>query len=110
MYMQASLHSGDSSPAAPSALKVQSPACAWEFYICRALQGRASPSLTGCFMHATRLFLGPGMSVLEARCERCGTLQDVINGYLKVGKVRILWDEKQMCTFRCACKAQAASR
>ncbi|KAK9809232.1 hypothetical protein WJX72_011796 [[Myrmecia] bisecta] len=70
----------------PVALKLQAPACAWEFYICKALRGRATPALRSCFVDARRLFLAPDLSVLETPAGQQGTLQDLVNIHLKAGQ------------------------
>ena len=71
------------------AMKVQKPACPWEFYICKVLQGRITPAMRPMIMEADRLYMLPNCSVLLSRYERHGTLQDLLNAHLKAGKVRL---------------------
>lgn len=69
------------------AMKVQAPACPWEFYICKALQGRVAPAMQAMFLDATRLYLSPASSVMLTPYGQHGTLQDLLNAHLKAGKV-----------------------
>jgi len=69
------------------AMKVQSPPCPWEFYICKVLQGRVPPVSRSMFLSADMLYLLPKHSVMLTPYGRRGTLQDMMNAYLRKGKV-----------------------
>ena len=65
-------------------LKVQKPACAWEFYICHELRERlktrdSSSLLLDSFMRVNRGYFFASGSVLASEYHRYGTLLDVIN-------------------------------
>lgn len=85
----AQVSSNTSSPPASSlhAMKVQSPPCPWEFYICKVLQGRVAPVSRSLFLSADMLYLLPKHSVMLTPYGRRGTLQDMLNAYLRKGKV-----------------------
>jgi hypothetical protein len=68
-------------------MKVQSPPCPWEFYICKVLQGRVAPVSRSLFLSADMLYLLPKHSVMLTPYGRRGTLQDMLNAYLRKGKV-----------------------
>ncbi|GAQ79054.1 putative Protein kinase [Klebsormidium nitens] len=68
------------------ALKVQRPACPWEFYIYRQLDVRIPAAERRSFGSAKRLFCYAGTSVLVAPYGEHGTLQDLVNAYLAAGQ------------------------
>ncbi len=68
-------------------MKVQSPPFPWEFYICKVLQGRVSPVTRNLFLKADMLYLMPDRSVMLTPYGKRGTLQDMLNAYLRKGKV-----------------------
>lgn len=61
------------------AIKIQSPACPWEFYICDQLQRRADVIFSEKFIKAWRMFLYDKKSFLVLPYSGYGTLLDVIN-------------------------------
>ncbi|KAA6426177.1 MAG: checkpoint serine threonine- kinase BUB1-like, partial [Trebouxia sp. A1-2] len=69
-----------------SVYQVQSPPCPWEFYICKVLQGRVAPGSLSLFLSADMLYLLPKHSVMLTPYGRRGTLQDMLNAYLRKGK------------------------
>ena len=69
------------------ALKIQSPSCPWEFYICKVLQGRVPPASRSLFLAADMLYLSPTHSGMLTPCGKRGTLQDLLNAYMRKGKV-----------------------
>ena len=69
------------------AMKVQSPPCPWEFYVCKVLQGRVPPVYRSLFLRADMLYLLPSHSIMLTPYGRRGTLQDMLNAYLRKGKV-----------------------
>ena len=69
-------------------LKVQKPACAWEFYICHELRERlktrdSSSLLLDSFMRVNRGYFFATGSVLASEYHRYGTLLDVINKWVR---------------------------
>lgn len=92
----AQLHSQTKSAVAmdSQALKIQSPPCPWEFYICKVLQGRLPPASRSLFLNAHSLYLLPDHSVMLTPFGQRGTLQDLLNSYLRKGKV---WQRVAVC-------------
>ncbi|KAL0028930.1 hypothetical protein WJX77_006541 [Trebouxia sp. C0004] len=88
VYQVAQVSSKRSSPPASGlhAMKIQSPPCPWEFYICKVLQGRIAPVSRSLFLSADMLYLLPKHSVMLTPYGRRGTLQDLLNAYLRKGK------------------------
>ena len=72
------------------AMKVQMPACPWEFYICKVLQGRVAAAMRPMFLDADRLYILSGCSVMLNPYGQHGTLQDLLNSRLRAGKVKSL--------------------
>ncbi|XP_058735217.1 mitotic checkpoint serine/threonine-protein kinase BUB1-like [Vicia villosa] len=68
------------------ALKVQKPAFAWEFYMYRQLDQRISGRERSSYGFAHRVHLFSDYSILVCNYLAHGTLQDVINSYVVVGK------------------------
>eukprot|EP00899_Mesostigma_viride_P020539 jgi/Mesvir1/28487/Mv15902-RA.5 len=68
------------------ALKIQSPPCPWEFYICRQLAIRIPETERPAFLGVHSMHVWGDASVMAMRLQEGGTLQDVINAYLKGGK------------------------
>jgi len=67
------------------ALKVESPPCPWEWYMCKVVSGRIPSASRPFFVDPTALFLGNTASVLQMPCGRLGSLQDLLNVYLARG-------------------------
>ena len=78
---------GSAHPSSVQAMKVQSPPCPWEFYMCKVLQGRVPPVSRSSFLRADMLYLLPKHSVMLSPYGKRGTLQDLLNAYLRKGKV-----------------------
>lgn len=95
----AQLHSETESAAAidSQALKLQSPPCPWEFYICKVLQGRLPPASRSLFLNAQMLYLLPDHSAMLTPFGQRGTLQDLLNSYLRKGKV---WQCVAVCSVK----------
>lgn len=91
-YLQVKLQSdaNRNSTQAVYAMKVQMPACPWEFYICKVLQGRVAPAMQSMFLGADRLYLLSDRSVMLNPYSQHGTLQDLLNSHLRDGKVNVL--------------------
>lgn len=68
------------------ALKVESPPCPWEWYICRVVAGRVPEASRPAFVNPSALFLGAQASVLEMPCSRRGSLQELLNVFLARGQ------------------------
>jgi hypothetical protein len=68
------------------ALKVEVPACPWEWYICKVVAGRVVNDRRSCFLNPYALTIGPGASIMEMPRGTHGSLQDVLNVYLKKGE------------------------
>lgn len=69
-----------------TALKVESPACPWEWYVCKVVAGRVPAAQRGAFLDPSYLALGPGASFVEMPRGRHGSLHDLLNAYLKKGE------------------------
>lgn len=67
------------------ALKVEAPPCPWEWYICRALQGRLPADQRQAFIDPSVLLLGSRCSVLVQPYSRHGSLQQALNLFLAAG-------------------------
>ena len=80
-----SIGQGVDGECADVALKVESPPCLWEWYVCRALQGRLPADLRAGFIDPCALLLGARMSVLVAPFGCHGSLQEALNLYLAAG-------------------------
>jgi hypothetical protein len=68
------------------AVKVQSPSCPWEFYICDQLQRRAEILFTERFIKPFRMFLYDKKSFMVMPYGGYGTLLDVINSWRNKNK------------------------
>jgi checkpoint serine/threonine-protein kinase len=68
------------------ALKVEAPACPWEWYVCKVVAGRVPETNRSSFLDPCALQIGPGASIMEMPLGRHGSLQDVLNVYLKKGE------------------------
>jgi checkpoint serine/threonine-protein kinase len=68
------------------ALKLESPPCPWEWYLCRAVQGRVPPAARAAFLDPHALLLGAGASVLVMPRGRHGSVQDLLNLFLRRGQ------------------------
>ena len=68
------------------ALKIQKPAFSWEFYMYRQLDQRISGRERSSYGFAHRVHLFSDCSILVCNYLAHGTLQDVINSYVVVGK------------------------
>ncbi|GAV80586.1 Pkinase domain-containing protein/Mad3_BUB1_I domain-containing protein [Cephalotus follicularis] len=68
------------------ALKIQTPAFPWEFYMYRQLDQRISDKGRSCFGFGHRMHLYSDCSVLVCDYLSHGTLQDAINSYVVIGK------------------------
>jgi checkpoint serine/threonine-protein kinase len=64
------------------ALKVESPPCSWEFYICNKVQQLAAPYMLPKYPKIHSQHVYSDMSFLLMDFGQKGTLQDVINAYL----------------------------
>ncbi len=76
----------DAASGADVALKVEAPACPWEWYVLRAVQGRVPAAAAPLFPAPSALALGPGASVLAMPRGVHGSLQDLLNHYLAAGR------------------------
>jgi hypothetical protein len=83
----ASYRQSDSCLSETFALKVQSPACPWEFYICDQLQRRADVIFSDKFIKPWRMFLYDNKSFLLLPYSRYGTLLDLVNSNRECNKV-----------------------
>lgn len=101
LHVQVELHDqmDDSARQPVYAMKVQMPACPWEFYICKVLQGRVAAAMRPMFLDADRLYLLSGCSVMLNPYGQHGTLQDLLNSHLRAGKVKppAAFLHKQQC-------------
>lgn len=77
-----------SCPATQSALKLQQPSCAWEFFILTLLQARCHPAAQCLFANAQQLFLFPNASGLLLTLGTHGTLQELVNVHLRAKMAR----------------------
>ncbi|XP_057833518.1 mitotic checkpoint serine/threonine-protein kinase BUB1 isoform X2 [Cryptomeria japonica] len=68
------------------ALKIQRPACPWEFYMYRQLDDRISSDERSSFGSAWKVHVYADCSILVCDYVEHGTLQDVINSYLVTGQ------------------------
>ncbi|KAJ1389779.1 Serine/threonine-protein kinase, active site [Sesbania bispinosa] len=68
------------------ALKIQKPAFSWEFYMYRQLDQRISGRERSRYGFAHRIHLYSDCSILVCDYAAHGTLQDVINSYVVIGK------------------------
>eukprot|EP01018_Ginkgo_biloba_P009934 Gb_06846 [translate_table: standard] len=68
------------------ALKIQRPACPWEFYIYRQLDKRICGEERCSFGSAWKIHVYSDCSILVCDYVEHGTLQDVINSYLVTGQ------------------------
>ncbi len=68
------------------ALKVEAPACPWEWYVCKVVSGRVPTEHRMFFLDPYALQIGPGASIMEMPRGTHGSLQDVLNVYLKKGE------------------------
>lgn len=68
------------------ALKIQRPACPWEFYMYRQLDERILTDERSSFGSAWKVHLYSDCSILVCDYLEHGTLQDVINSYLVTGQ------------------------
>ncbi|KAH9306424.1 hypothetical protein KI387_010828, partial [Taxus chinensis] len=68
------------------ALKIQRPACPWEFYMYRQLDVRISSEERSSFGSAWKVHVYSDCSILVCDYVEHGTLQDVINSYLVTGQ------------------------
>lgn len=68
------------------ALKIQRPACPWEFYMYRQLDERILTDERSSFGSAWKVHLYSDCSILVCDYLEHGTLQDVINSYLVIGQ------------------------
>ena len=68
------------------ALKVESPACPWEWYMCKVVAGRVPEAQRGLFLDPSALVLGPGASIVEMPRGNHGSLHDLLNACLKRGE------------------------
>ncbi|XP_045820362.1 mitotic checkpoint serine/threonine-protein kinase BUB1 isoform X4 [Trifolium pratense] len=68
------------------ALKIQKPAFPWEFYMYRQLDQRISGRERSSYGFAHKIHLYSDCSILVCDYLANGTLQDVINSYLVIGK------------------------
>ncbi|KAL1219378.1 Mitotic checkpoint serine/threonine-protein kinase BUB1 [Cardamine amara subsp. amara] len=76
----------DSNPDEVVALKVQKPPFPWEFHMYRQLDGRIPENQRSSFGLAQRMHVYSDYSILVCDYLSHGTLQDVINSYVVVGK------------------------
>ncbi|KAF5732564.1 ATP binding protein kinases protein serine/threonine kinases isoform 1 [Tripterygium wilfordii] len=76
----------DSNPDDVVALKIQKPAFPWEFHMYRQLDKRISGHHRSSFGFAHRMHLYSDCSILICDYLPQGTLQDVINSYVVMGK------------------------
>eukprot|EP00951_Prasinocladus_malaysianus_P028675 scaffold262196_cov46-Prasinocladus_malaysianus.AAC.1 len=68
-------------------VKVQQPACLWEFYIGRALSGRLEDSRNAMrFINMKRLHVSSAASFLVTNLGTYGTLQDLVNAHRMKGQ------------------------
>ncbi|XP_069178284.1 LOW QUALITY PROTEIN: mitotic checkpoint serine/threonine-protein kinase BUB1 [Procambarus clarkii] len=72
-------------------LKVQKPACPWEFYICHELRNRLkscayTANMLDSVMRINRGYFFTNGSILVNQYHKYGTLLDVVNGYKTAGK------------------------
>ncbi|CAN1851294.1 Mitotic checkpoint serine/threonine-protein kinase BUB1 [Linum perenne] len=77
------------------ALKIQTPPFPWEFYVYRQLDQRIPVWQRPCFGLAQRMHLYSDYSILVCDYLSHGTLHDVINSYVVVGKTM----EEQLCIY-----------
>ncbi len=63
------------------ALKVEYPPCPWEWFLCKALEGRTSPN-TCRMLRPCKMLLSEKFSIIIMEKSKCGTLQDLLNRYL----------------------------
>ncbi|KAK7263680.1 hypothetical protein RJT34_31274 [Clitoria ternatea] len=76
----------NSDPDTVVALKVQKPAFPWEFYMYRLLDQRITDRERSSYGFAQRVHLYSDCSILICDYLANGTLQDVINSYVVIGK------------------------
>ncbi|XP_021894250.1 mitotic checkpoint serine/threonine-protein kinase BUB1 isoform X2 [Carica papaya] len=76
----------NSNPDDVVALKIQKPPFPWEFYLYRQLDQRISDKQRSIFGFAHRMHLYTDYSILVCGYLSHGTLQDVINSYVVIGK------------------------
>ncbi|KAL5978669.1 protein kinase [Asimina triloba] len=76
----------DSNPDDVVALKIQSPAFPWEFYMYRQLDKRIPDDQRSSFGFACKAHIYADCSILVCDYVDHGTLQDVINSYLVIGQ------------------------
>jgi len=67
------------------AVKVEYPPCPWEWLLCKALAGRNDKKDLSILMPTT-MCLGSELSAMVMPLCEFGTLQDLLNGHLKLGK------------------------
>lgn len=67
------------------AVKVEYPPCPWEWLLCKALAGR-NDQTDVCVVMPTIMCLGSEFSAIVMPLCEYGTLQDLLNDHLKVGK------------------------
>ncbi|CAN0896797.1 Mitotic checkpoint serine/threonine-protein kinase BUB1 [Linum grandiflorum] len=77
------------------ALKIQTPPFPWEFYIYRQLDQRIPVWQRSCFGFAHRMHLYSDYSILVCDFLSHGTLHDVINSYVVIGKTM----EEPLCIY-----------
>lgn len=68
------------------ALKLQTPGCPWEFYVCKALQARAREGLRVAYQDPVALLICGETTLLASRMGESGTLQDVLSAYQSSGQ------------------------
>lgn len=67
------------------AVKVEYPPCPWEWLLCKALAGR-NDQKDVCIVMPTKMCVGSKFSAMVMPLCEYGTLQDLLNDHLKVGK------------------------
>lgn len=82
----ARVYQGVDGDCADVALKVEAPPCPWEWYICKALQGRVPLAARHLFIDPQALLLGECSSVLVLPLGAHGSLQAALNLYLMRGQ------------------------
>lgn len=74
-------------------LKVQKPACPWEFYICHELRQRLkthaqSVNMLDSVMRINRGYFHSNGSILVNQYHKYGTLLDIVNGYVSLPLIK----------------------
>ncbi|GAB4819516.1 hypothetical protein N2152v2_006562 [Parachlorella kessleri] len=83
----ATVYQATTADGSPVALKLEAPPCPWEWYICQVLQARTHEADLRCgFIDPLSLVVGAGSSVLVTPHGGGGSVQDLLNIFLKQGQ------------------------